>query len=96
LAFASGGTNFDYYRRNRILQEKGSAKRIIKKGDVIKSPPNIPHWHGASKDEQLIQIAITGIHKGATVWLQQVTEESIRGLNKTHNEYLKDPGSDSV
>lgn len=40
-------------------QEQGSPKRIIKKGDTIKCPPNVPHWHGASKDEKLIQIAIT-------------------------------------
>jgi 4-carboxymuconolactone decarboxylase len=56
-------------------QEKGSSKRIIKKGDVIKCPPNVPHWHGASKDDGLIQIAITNTHKGATVWLEKVTEE---------------------
>jgi alkylhydroperoxidase/carboxymuconolactone decarboxylase family protein YurZ/quercetin dioxygenase-like cupin family protein len=67
ILIITGGTG--YY------QEKGSAKRIIKKGEVVKCPPNVPHWHGASKDEQLIQIAVTSIHKGATVWLQKVTDE---------------------
>ncbi|MDE3184091.1 MAG: carboxymuconolactone decarboxylase family protein [Bacteroidota bacterium] len=62
-----GGTG--YY------QEKGSPKRIIKKGDVINCPPNIPHWHGASKDDELIQIAITNTQKGAPVWLEAVTDE---------------------
>jgi quercetin dioxygenase-like cupin family protein len=56
-------------------QEKGSAKRIIKKGEVVKCPPNIPHWHGAGKDDELIQIAITNTQKGATVWLETVTDE---------------------
>lgn len=56
-------------------QEQGSPKRIIKKGESIKCPPNIPHWHGASKNEQLIQIAITNNQNGPTVWLQPVTEE---------------------
>lgn len=56
-------------------QEQGSPKRIIKKGETIKCPPNIPHWHGASKSEQLIQIAITNNQNGATVWMQPVTEE---------------------
>lgn len=56
-------------------QEQGSIKRIIKKGESIKCPPNIPHWHGASKDEPLIQIAITNNQNGPTVWLQKVTEE---------------------
>ena len=56
-------------------QEKGGQKRIIKKGDVINCPPNIPHWHGASKDDELIQIAITNTQKGATVWSETVTDE---------------------
>jgi quercetin dioxygenase-like cupin family protein len=60
-------------------QEKGSPKRIIRKGEVIKCPPNIPHWHGASKDDELIQIAVTTTLKGATVWLDAVTDEEYNG-----------------
>jgi len=56
-------------------QEKGVLKRIIKKGDTIKCPSNVPHWHGASKDDELIQIAITNTTKGAVVWLGTVTDE---------------------
>jgi len=56
-------------------QEKGVPKRIIKKGDTIKCPANVPHWHGASKDDELIQIAITNTTKGAVVWLGTVTDE---------------------
>lgn len=56
-------------------QEKDSPKRIIRKGEVVKCPPNVPHWHGASKDEELIQIAITNTQNGATVWLDAVTDE---------------------
>lgn len=67
ILLITGGTG--YY------QEKGSAKRIIKKGEVIKCPPNVPHWHGASKNEELIQIAITNTQKGAPVWLTEVTDE---------------------
>lgn len=62
-----GGTG--YY------QEKGSAKKILRKGDVIKCPPNVVHWHGASADEEFIQIAITPPDKGSVVWLQPVTDE---------------------
>ena len=62
-----GGTG--YY------QEKDSPKRIIKKGDVIDCPANVPHWHGAGKDDELIQIAITNTQKGAPVWLEAVTDE---------------------
>ena len=42
-------------------------------------PPKVAHWHGASKDEALIQVAITNTDKGATVWLERVTEEEYDG-----------------
>lgn len=67
ILLATGGVG--YY------QEKGSPKRILRKGDVVKCPPNLPHWHGASSDQPFIQIAITGREKGPTEWLQPVTEE---------------------
>ncbi len=60
-------------------QEKGQAKKRLRKGDVIKCPPNIAHWHGASADTTFVQVAITGREKGETVWLQKVSDE----------EYLK-------
>lgn len=66
ILLITGGTG--YY------QEKGSPKRIIRKGDVVNCPPNIPHWHGASANEEMIQIAITNTQKGAVVWLQPVTD----------------------
>lgn len=56
-------------------QEKGSPKVIVKKGDVVKCPADIPHWHGASVDTEFVQVAITGREKGETVWLEEVTDE---------------------
>lgn len=56
-------------------QEKGQPKKILRKGDVIKCPPNILHWHGASVDSVFVQIAITGREKGTTIWLEKVTDE---------------------
>jgi quercetin dioxygenase-like cupin family protein len=58
-----------------FYQEKGSAKIIFRKGDVIKCPPNIPHWHGASSDSMFVQIAITGREKGEPIWLYPVSDE---------------------
>lgn len=55
-------------------QEKGSAKLILKKGDVVKCPAQVPHWHGASRDTSFVQVAITGREKGATVWLDVVPD----------------------
>ena len=56
-------------------QEKGQAKKILRKGDVIKCPTNIAHWHGASADTAFVQVAITNRHLGETVWLHEVTDE---------------------
>ena len=67
IILATGGVG--YY------QEKGSPKKILRKGDVIKCPPNVPHWHGAGPDEEFVQIAITGRENGPTEWLRAVTEE---------------------
>ncbi len=56
-------------------QEKGQPKKILRKGDAIKCPPNIPHWHGASADTAFVQVAITGREKGETIWLGEVTDK---------------------
>jgi quercetin dioxygenase-like cupin family protein len=55
-------------------QEKGQPKKLLRKGDVIKCPPNVAHWHGASADTAFIQVAITGREKGETVWLEAVSD----------------------
>ena len=58
-----------------FYQEKGRPKKIIHKGDAVKCPPNIEHWHGASRDSHFVQLAITNNDKGNVVWLQSVTDE---------------------
>jgi quercetin dioxygenase-like cupin family protein len=59
-------------------QEQEKLKRLIKKSEVVKCPPNTPQWHGASKDEKMIHGAITNTHKGVVVWQQPVTDEEYR------------------
>lgn len=56
-------------------QEKGQPGKILRKGDVVKCPPNTPHWHGASADNRFVQVAVTNNHLGPTVWLDEVTDE---------------------
>lgn len=56
-------------------QEKGQAKKILRKGDVIKCPPDVPHWHGASADSGFVQVAITGRANGPTAWQAEVTDQ---------------------
>lgn len=57
-------------------QIKGQPKQIIRKGDVIKCPPNVEHWHGASADTGLQQLyIIPNTDKGIVQWLQPVTAD---------------------
>jgi len=56
-------------------QEDGQAKKILRKGDVIKCPANVPHWHGASPESAFSHVAITNRHLGETVWLNEVTDK---------------------
>lgn len=63
-------------------QEKGQPKKILRKGDAVKCPPNVPHWHGASADTAFVQIAITGREKGETVWLEAVTDSVYNSSKK--------------
>ncbi|MGN6435291.1 MAG: (R)-mandelonitrile lyase [Agriterribacter sp.] len=56
-------------------QEKDQPKKILRKGDVVKCPPGVPHWHGASVDTSFIQVAITSRDSGETAWLEVVTDK---------------------
>ncbi|WP_300664850.1 cupin domain-containing protein [Fluviicola sp.] len=56
-------------------QEKGKSKLILRKGDVIKCPPNVLHWHGASKDTKFVQLAVTNTQNGVPVWMEPVTDQ---------------------
>ena len=59
-------------------QEQGQKKKTLRKGDVIKCPNNVPHWHGASAETAFVQVAITNRHLGETVWLHEVTDEEYK------------------
>jgi quercetin dioxygenase-like cupin family protein len=49
-----------------FYQEKGKPIQLIQRGDVIKIPADIKHWHGASQNSALTHIAITAVTpKGA-------------------------------
>lgn len=57
-------------------QIEGKPVEIIKKGDVIKCPPNVRHWHGASPDVGLQQLYIVpNTEKGIVDWDEAVTNE---------------------
>lgn len=68
LLFVIEGTG--YY------QEKGKSIQTIHKGDVVKIPKNVLHWHGASPTSPMRHIAmITDYDKDKTEWFGPVTDE---------------------
>jgi quercetin dioxygenase-like cupin family protein len=56
-------------------QEKGKAKIVVRKGEIITCQPGIVHWHGSSVENGVTYLAISPAQKGPTVWLDKVTEE---------------------
>lgn len=57
-------------------QLEGQPKQIMKKGEVIKCPPNVKHWHGATENSSLTQMYILPkTEKGIVTWLEAVTDE---------------------
>jgi quercetin dioxygenase-like cupin family protein len=57
-------------------QIDGQPIEVIKKGDVVKCPPNVRHWHGASPDVGLQQLyIIPNTEKGIVEWMEPVTDE---------------------
>ena len=56
-------------------QIKGEIKQVIRKGDVVKCPPNVVHWHGASPGSGMTHLyIIPNTDKGIVNWLQPVTD----------------------
>src|SRR3954454_20025702 len=61
------------------VQEENRAKRKIKPGDVIWTPPGVKHWHGATATTSMSHIAITNMVDGRNVdWLEKVSEDQYR------------------
>ena len=61
-----------------FYQEQGGSKRVIKKGDVRVSAPNLSHWNGALPKKSLVCITIT----------EQALENHVVQLRAvTHEEY---------
>ena len=61
------------------VQRDGGSIEEVKPGDVVFFEPEEKHWHGASANVGMIQIAITETVAGKAVdWLEPVTDEQYR------------------
>ena len=57
-------------------QERNSEIRVLKKGDVVRIPLNVEHWHGAAPDTTMTHLAIGERLDGKSVtWMEQVSDE---------------------
>lgn len=63
-------------------QEKGKPARIVRKGDVIKCPPGVEHWHAAAPNSTFAYIAITPTSKGKTIWRGPVSDHDYQSAKQ--------------
>lgn len=57
-------------------QIDGEPRQTMKKGDVVKCPPNAKHWHGATENTGLSQMYIVpNSEKGIVAWMEPVSDE---------------------
>lgn len=57
-------------------QIEGQPIEVMKKGDVVKFPPNVRHWHGASPKVGVQQLyIIPNTERGLVEWMEPVTDE---------------------
>ena len=62
------------------VQREGGPRFTIRIGDVVRIPPNVRHWHGASADEAMSHIAIAESIDGSSVtWMELVPDEAYLG-----------------
>jgi len=58
------------------VQSEGGPKKMIQPGDVIWTPPNVRHWHGAQPSVAMTHYAIVEPLNGVTAqWMEKVTDE---------------------
>ena len=61
------------------VQSWGGDVQEIKPGDVVRIPPGVKHWHGASATAGMTHIAIAETLEGtAVVWMEKVSDEQYR------------------
>jgi quercetin dioxygenase-like cupin family protein len=56
-------------------QIEGQLRQTMKKGEVVKCPPNVRHWHGATERSSLSQMYIVpNTEKGIVEWHEPVND----------------------
>lgn len=55
------------------FQMRGQPVRELRAGDSVFTPPNVPHWHGATPADAMTQLTMG--FPGATAWMEPVTDQ---------------------
>lgn len=66
-----------------LMQSRGGAVNEMRVGDVVHTPSDEWHWHGASPDEAMAHISVTeGVGdsgRSESEWGEHVSDEEYRG-----------------
>lgn len=63
-------------------QIEGQPRQTMRKGDVVRCPPNVRHWHGATEKSSLSQLYIVpNTEKGIVQWQEPVTYKQYNSKN---------------
>lgn len=58
------------------VQSEGGPIEEVRPGDVVRIPPNVRHWHGASQGASMTHVAVAeSVNGSAVTWMEQVTDE---------------------
>lgn len=62
------------------VQEEGGTKHVMQPGDVIWTPPEVKHWHGATDTTAVQNYAVQQYKDGENVvWMGPVTDAQYNG-----------------
>lgn len=62
-------------------QEWGKRAQLLKAGDVVNIPPEVKHWHGATKDSRFVHLAVeVPSENGSNEWLEAVDDDTYHQL----------------
>ena len=63
------------------LKEKGKPVQVLHKGDWVSIEPGVEHWHGATPENEFVQIVMNPyIKNGVVNWLKFVTDEEYKNI----------------
>jgi hypothetical protein len=74
------------------VQQWGGPRQEIRQGDVVRIPPGVKHWHGATATTGLTHIAIQEQLDGKSAdWMEKVSDEQYQAGTKTEKLSMLSP-----